>query len=174
MQDLLSKLCFCHYKSDLPTAARRSDFIAVSLRERVSGSLGHPDNPVTMNQRTKYFQLRLTPEEYASLKEKSASYTSVSHYIRSAIAEYSDINAKRKLQLLNELGEFYRKFQNELSWAGGNLNQSVKRANELSVAGLLSGTYISEVLMPAVSDVQKTLDTMKRELLIVTKKATKL
>ena len=127
-----------------------------------------------MNQRTKYFQLRLTPEEYASLKEKSASYTSVSHYIRSAIAEYSDINAKRKLQLLNDLGEFYRKFQNELSWAGGNLNQSVKRANELSVAGLLSGTYISEVLMPAVSDVQKTLDTMKRELLIVTKKTTKL
>lgn len=127
-----------------------------------------------MNQRTKYFQLRLTPEEYASLKEKSASYTSVSHYIRSAIAEYSDINAKRKLQLLNDLGEFYRKFQNELSWAGGNLNQSVKRANELSVAGLLSGTYISEVLMPAVSEVQKTLDTMKRELLIVTKKTTKL
>ena len=158
----------------MPTAARRSDSIAVSLRERVSGSLGHPDNPVTMNQRTKYFQLRLTPEEYASLKEKSASYTSVSHYIRSAIAEYSDINAKQKLQLLNDLGEFYQKFQNELSWAGGNLNQSVKRANELSVAGLLSGTYISEVLMPAVSDVQKTLDTMKRELLIVTKKATKL
>ncbi len=127
-----------------------------------------------MNQRTKYFQLRLTPEEYALLKEKSAPYTSVSHYIRSAIAEYSDINAKQKLQLLNDLGEFYRKFQNELSWTGGNLNQSVKRANELSVAGLLSRTYISEVLMPAVSDVQKTLDTMKRELLIVTKKATKL
>ena len=158
----------------MPTAARRSDSIAVSLCERVYGNLGHPDNPVTMNQRTKYFQLRLTPEEYASLKEKSASYTSVSHYIRSAIAEYSDINAKQKLQLLNDLGEFYRKFQNELSWAGGNLNQSVKRANELSVAGLLSGTYISEVLMPAVSEVQKTLDTMKRELLIVTKKTTKL
>lgn len=127
-----------------------------------------------MNQRTKYFQLRLTPEEYASLKEKSASYTSVSHYIRSAIAEYSDINARQKLQLLNDLGEFYRKFQNELSWVGGNLNQSVKRANELSVAGLLSGSYISEVLMPAISDVRNTLDAMKRELLIVTKKATKL
>lgn len=127
-----------------------------------------------MNQRTKYFQLRLTPEEYASLKEKSASYTSVSHYIRSAIAEFSDINARQKLQLLNDLGEFYRKFQNELSWVGGNLNQSVKRANELSVAGLLSGTYISEVLMPAISDVRDTLDAMKRELLIVTKKATKL
>ena len=127
-----------------------------------------------MNQRTKYFQLRLTPEEYASLKEKSASYTSVSHYIRSAIAEYSDVNARQKLELLNDLGEFYRKFQDELSRIGGNLNQSVKRANELSVAGLLPGAYITEVLMPEISNVRSSLDTMKRELLVVTKKATKL
>ena len=69
---------------------------------------------------------------------------------------------------------FTKSFRTNCPRAGGNLNQSVKRANELSVAGLLSGTYISEVLMPAISDVQKTLDTMKRELLIVTKKATKL
>lgn len=127
-----------------------------------------------MNRRTKRIEIRLTEDEAAFIKEKSSSYSSVGHYIRSAVAEYSDINAKRRLQLLNELGEFYRKFQNELSWAGGNLNQSVKRANELSVVGLLSGTYISEVLMPAVSEVPKTLNTMKRELLIVTKKATKL
>lgn len=181
MQDLLSKLYLLPYKAplratkgDLPTAARRSDFIDVSLCERVSGNLGHPDNPVTMNRRTKRIEIRLTEDEATFIKEKSSSYSSVGHYIRSAIAEYSDINAKQKLQLLNDLGEFYQKFQNELSWAGGNLNQSAKRANELSVAGLLSGTYISEVLMPAISDVQKTLDTMKRELLIVTKKATKL
>lgn len=135
---------------------------------------GHPDNPVTMNRRTKRIEIRLTEDEAAFIKEKSSSYSSVGHYIRSAIAEYSDINAKQKLQLLNDLGEFYQKFQNELSWAGGNLNQSVKRANELSVAGLLSGTYISEVLMPTIADVRKTLDAMKRELLIVTKKATKL
>ena len=127
-----------------------------------------------MNRRTKRIEIRLTEDEATFIKEKSSSYSSVGHYIRSAIAEYSDINAKQKLQLLNDLGEFYQKFQNELSWAGGNLNQSVKRANELSVAGLLSGTYISEVLMPTIADVRKTLDAMKRELLIVTKKATKL
>lgn len=126
-----------------------------------------------MNPRTKYFQLRLTQEEYDFLKEKSKDYSSVSHYIRSAIKEYSDINAKQKLQLLNDLGLFYRKFQDELSWAGGNLNQSVKRANELSVAGLLSATYISEVLMPSVDSTRKTLESIKRELLNVTKKAIK-
>ena len=52
-------------------------------------------------QRTKVFQLRLTPEEAALLKEKSASYSSVSHYIRSAVAEHSNIDAKKKLELLS-------------------------------------------------------------------------
>ena len=127
-----------------------------------------------MNQRTRYFQLRLTPEEAHQLREKSKSYSSVSHYIRSAVAEYSDINAKQRLALINELGTFYRKFQNELSWAGGNLNQSVKRANELSVAGLLSQAYLQEVLLPVITETQKTLNEIKRELYAVTKKATKL
>lgn len=94
-----------------------------------------------MNQRTKHFQLRLTPDEANRLKEKAASYPSVSCYIRIALKEYSDVNAKQRLELINDLGAFYRKFQNELSWAGGNLNQSVKRANELSVAGLFSQAY---------------------------------
>ncbi len=126
-----------------------------------------------MNQRTKYFQLRLTPEEYTALKEKSASHTSVSHYIRSAIAEYSNVDARLRLRLLNELGEYYRRHQNELSHISGNLNQSVKRANELSVAGLLSDSYIKEVLTPSILDVQNTLDSLKRELLNVTKKVLK-
>ncbi|WP_303072394.1 plasmid mobilization protein [Bacteroides fluxus] len=127
-----------------------------------------------MNQRTKHFQLRLTSEEAQQLREKSKSYNSVSHYIRSAVAEYSDINAKQRLELINELGTFYRKFQNELSWAGGNLNQSVKRANELSVAGLLSQAYLQEVLLPVITETQKTLNEIKRELYAVTKKAAKL
>ena len=123
-----------------------------------------------MTQRTKYFQLRLTQEEYDSLKAKSVSYSSVSHYIRSAIKEYSDIGAKQKVQLLNDLSSFYRKFQDVLSWAGGNLNQSVKRANELAVAGLLSPAYIAEVLIPSINRTRTTLDTIKLEILKVTKK----
>ena len=83
------------------------------------------------NQRTKYIKVRMTPEEVQQFKEKSASYSSVSHYIRSALAEYSNIGTKRQLELINDLGLFYRKYQNELSWAGGNLNQSVKRANRV-------------------------------------------
>ena len=126
------------------------------------------------NQRTKYIKVRMTPEEVQQFKEKSASYSSVSHYIRSALAEYSDIGTKRQLELMNDLGLFYRKYQNELSWAGGNLNQSVKRANELAVAGLLPPSYIREVLMPVILETQKTLNEIKRDLEAVTRKAVKL
>lgn len=98
---------------------------------------------------------------------------SASQYIRSALREYSDVDVKHKLQLINDLGTYYRQFRDELSWMGGNLNQSVKRANELSVAGLLSPAYISEVLMPAIESTRKTLESLKLELLTVTKKAVK-
>lgn len=84
------------------------------------------------------------------------------------------MNAKQRLELINELGEFYRKWQNELSWAGGNLNQAVKRANELAVAGLLASGYIQEVLLPVILETQETLNEIKRELYNVTKKGTKL
>ena len=126
------------------------------------------------NNRTKNFQMRITSDEYEWLREKSTSYTSVTHFVRSALAEYSNINAKQKLELINELGLFYRKVQNELSWAGGNLNQSVKRANELSVAGLLAPSYIQEVLFPTIQDIQHTINGIKKELDKVTKLATKL
>ena len=127
-----------------------------------------------MKQRTKVFQLRLTPEEAALLKEKSASYSSVSHYIRSAVAEHSNIDVKKKLELINDLGLFYRKFQNELSWAGGNLNQSVKRANELAVAGLLAPSYIQEVLLPVILETQETLNRIKKDLDSLTQKAVRI
>ena len=130
--------------------------------------------PSMKNQRTKYIKVRMTPEEVQQFKEKSASYSSVSHYIRSALAEYSNIGTKRQLELMNDLGLFYRKYQNELSWAGGNLNQSVKRANELAVAGLLAPEYIQEVLMPAILEARKTLNGIKKELDAVTRKAVKL
>lgn len=117
--------------------------------------------------------MRLTPEEQSTLKEK-AKGKPVADYIRAALAEFSNTDAKQRLDLINDLGAFYRKFRDELSWAGGNLNQSVKRANELAVAELLPPSYIREVLMPTILETQKTLNEIKRELETVTRKAVKL
>ena len=128
-----------------------------------------------MTQKTKYIKVRMTPEEQSTLKEKlKEKKMTIATYVRSAMAEYSNTDAKQRLELINNLGAFYRKFRDELSWAGGNLNQSVNRSNELAVAGLLPPSYIREVLMPVILETQKTLNEIKRDLEAVTRKAVKL
>lgn len=115
-------------------------------------------------QKTKYIKVRMTLEEVEQFKKKAKEYKTVSHYVRRALEEYSNMNIRQQIELMNDLGTFYRKYQNELSWAGSNLNQAMKRANELSVAGLLAPGYLREVLLPTIQETQQTLTLIKREL----------
>lgn len=126
-----------------------------------------------MNQRTKYFQLRLTPEEYDTLKSKAEKYNSVSEYIRTALQEFSNIDTQERIRMMTDLGQFYRNYNNRLSWTGSNLNQAVKRANELAIAGQLTGKYISSILMPVINETNDLISELKRQLLTLTKNATK-
>lgn len=127
-----------------------------------------------MQLRNRRTEVRLTEDEYARIKKQSAKFCSIGHYIRSAINEFSDINAREKLNLLNELADFYRSYREDISHISGNLNQSVKRANELAVAGLLSANYISQVLLPEIQTTKKTLEYIHQALIKVTEKAIKL
>lgn len=124
-----------------------------------------------MKQRTQFIQIRVTEEEARLIREKSTAYSSISHFVRSAISEFSNIDVKQKLRLLEELSNFYRESRTDLAHIGGNLNQSVKRANELAIAGLLSSSYISQVLFPEIEKTRKALDSFHRQLLSLTKKA---
>lgn len=123
-----------------------------------------------LQNRNKRIEIRLTEDEYARIKEKSVGFCSIGHYVRSAISEFSDINAKQKLEQLNELADFYRAYRDDMSHISGNLNQSVKRANELSVAGLLTSAYILQVLMPTIDNTKQTLEVLNRKLMNVTEK----
>ncbi|MDE7421477.1 MAG: hypothetical protein K2N35_14865 [Muribaculaceae bacterium] len=127
-----------------------------------------------MQLRNRRTEVRLTEDEYARIKKQSATFGSIGHYIRSAIKEFSDTNARQRLDLMNELGNFYRAYRDDIFHISGNLNQSVKRANELAVAGLLSSSYLSQVLMPEIQNTQKVLDSFHQELIKATKKALKL
>lgn len=126
-----------------------------------------------MNHRTKYFQLRLTPEEYETLRFKAEKYNSVSEYIRTALQEFSDIDTQQRIEMMTVLGKFYQDYNNRLSWTGSNLNQAVKRANELSIAGQLTGAYIRTVLLPVIQETNTLISEIKRQLLTITKTATK-
>ena len=124
-------------------------------------------------QRNKYIKARMTPEEIRAFKEKAADYKTVSHYVRKALEEYSNVSVKQQLELMQELSSFYRRYQGELSHIGGNLNQTVKRTNELAVAGLLPPSYIREVLFPVIRDTQETVNGIKRQLDILTSRINK-
>lgn len=127
-----------------------------------------------MKQRTERFEMRLTPEEIALIRAKAERYQSVSNFIRMAVIEFSDTDAKTRLELCTETARLCRKFQDELSWIGSNLNQAMKRANELAVAGLLSENYFSNTLSPILEDVIRLVKSIKVEQAHIARKATRL
>ena len=127
-----------------------------------------------MKQRTERFEMRLTPEEAAGIREKSKRYHSVSNFIRMAVNEFSDTDAKTRLELCNDTARLCRKFQDELSWMGSNLNQAVKRANELAVAGLLSESYFKDILAPMIEGVEKMIQAVNSEQDEIARKAIRL
>lgn len=113
-----------------------------------------------MKRRTNRIEILLTDDELAGLKAKAASFGSVSFYIRSALKEFSDTDARARMEALDRMAAASRKFSDDLSWAGGNLNQAMKRANELAVSGLLTAAYYKEVVVPSINETKRVLDTM--------------
>lgn len=55
----------------------------------------------------------------------------------------------------------YKMYSQSLSWMGGNLNQIVKRANELAIGQTLSTLYFQKVLYPKVQEVEALLIDIK-------------
>lgn len=127
-----------------------------------------------MLQRCRKVQIRFTEDEINQIREKSKAYNGMSNYIRSAISEFSNIDAKTHLEAVNALGDYYRTYHNELYHIGANLNQVVKRANELAVAGLLSTPYLRHVVIPTVNSTLNELEILKSHLIKVTKQFSKI
>ena len=116
-----------------------------------------------MDKRTIVRKVRLTPEEDALFMRKAARYKAVSAMIRDAVRQFDDTATHGKVKALKEMTAFYRQYQQELSWLGGNFNQTVKRANELAIAEELTPQFFEQVLYPQVTEIQKLINSIKRE-----------
>lgn len=113
--------------------------------------------------KTSYIKVRMTPEEVSRYKEKASAYPNLSDYVRTALEEYSNVNAKRKIELTKELIKLYQEYKVEFSHLGGNLNQSVKLANELNKVGKLRPEQIAGILS-VLSKWQKMLESFGKDL----------
>lgn len=121
-------------------------------------------------KRTNVLIVRLTAEELATLKTKCREYSSISHYVRTAISEYNDSSASTRIAKTNELIELYDQYHNLLYHTSANLNQITKRANELSIAGKLSESFLNIELLPKVAAAMDAVIQLRTELKEVTKK----
>ena len=116
-----------------------------------------------MENRQKRLWIRLSPEEDAFFKRKASNYQTVSAMIRDAVRQFNDIGTVRRIEALNEMTVLYKKFQQDLSWLGGNFNQAMKRANELAISGELSQDYYYRVILPQVAHILSFLEKVKDE-----------
>lgn len=116
-------------------------------------------------KRDRICKLRLNEEEYKLFQKKSESYGgNISAMVREAVAKFDNEEARGKIKTLTKLLVFYTKFQQQLSWLGGNINQAQHRANELAIAGELSSEYLRAVIMPNTKAAMKLIRSVKNEL----------
>ena len=127
-----------------------------------------------MERRTYLCKVRLRKEEYELFKKKASGYQTMSGMIRDAVRQFNDVGTVKRIEALNDMTGLYRKYQQDLSWLGGNFNQAMKRANELAIGESLDQRYYEQVIIPQSKRVLLFLEKLKSEQTKIAKKLIRL
>ena len=110
-------------------------------------------------------KVRLNDEELQLFQKKAQSYSgNTSAMIRDAVTRFDDKRTRGRIEAMSTLLSFYTKYQQQLSWLGGNFNQVLHRANELAIDDKLSENYFHKVIMPEAKANLKAIRSIKAEL----------
>jgi histone acetyltransferase (RNA polymerase elongator complex component) len=110
-------------------------------------------------------KVRLNDEELQLFQKKSQSYGgNTSAMIRDAVNRFDDKRTRGRIEAMTTLLSFYNKYQQQLSWLGGNFNQVMHRANELAIDDKLNESYFHKVIMPQAQSTLKAIRGIKAEL----------
>lgn len=127
-----------------------------------------------MERRTYLCKVRLRKEEYELFKKKASGYQTMSGMIRDAVRQFNDVGTVKRIEALNDMTGLYRKYQQDLSWLGGNFNQAMKRANELAIGDALDQRYYEQVIIPQSKRILVFLEELKSEQTKIVKKLIRL
>ncbi|WP_106484028.1 hypothetical protein [Bacteroides sp. Marseille-P3684] len=123
-----------------------------------------------MEKKTRRIEIRLTEKEYELFQKKGENYPTKTCMIVEAVRQMGDLNARQKLAALAEMTNLYKQYQQQLSWMGSNLNQAVKRANELAIGQELTVPFFECVLYPQIEKILELLERIREEQHIITLK----
>lgn len=115
------------------------------------------------DKRTNAYLIHLNKKELDMFKLKAKKYKQMSNMIRDAVAQFDDKKTKGWIDSLNGLSSKMGEFNFELSKQGVNLNQIMKRANELIYAGELDKDYYESVFFPEIKTLQKLMSDIKEQ-----------
>ena len=127
-----------------------------------------------MERKTKRIYIRLTPDDEALFRRKAARYQTVSAMVRDAVKQFDDTATLGKIDALHAMMEYYKRYEQQLSWLGSNFNQSVHRANELAISEELTPQFFEQVLYPQTKEIIPLIQELKRQLSDVAIQLTKL
>ena len=127
-----------------------------------------------MERKTKRIYIRLTPDDEALFRRKAARYQTVSAMVRDAVKQFDDTATLGKIDALHAMMEYYKRYEQQLSWLGSNFNQSVHRANELAISEGLTPQFFEQVLYPQTKEIIRLIQELKRQLSDVAIQLTKL
>ena len=110
-------------------------------------------------------KVRLNDEEMQLFQKKAQSYGgNTSAMIRDAVNRFDDKRTRGRIEAMTTLLTFYTKYQQQLSWLGGNFNQVMHRANELAIDDKLNENYFHKVIVPEAQSTLKAIRGIKAEL----------
>jgi hypothetical protein len=159
----------------IPSKSRLANFreagvIALATRQFIQEKMRKEDKA---KYNYKRIEIYLSPKDAALFEKKAVHYKNWGPFIRDAVKQFNDIGTLRRIDALNETA-LYKKYQQELSWIGDNLNQAVKRANELAIDGKLDQFYYDNVIFPQVREIQILICEIKDEQHTIAKKLIRL
>ena len=110
-------------------------------------------------------EIRLTEDESQMFQNKAQNYGgNMSAMVRDAVRRFDDKRTRGKIETMETLLQFYKKYQQQLSWLGGNFNQCMHRANELAIAGELHESYCRSLLIPETLNAIQAIRSIKAKL----------
>ena len=127
-----------------------------------------------MERKTKRIYIRLTPDDEALFRRKAARYQTVSAMVRDAVKQFDDTATLGKIDALHAMMDYYKRYEQQLSWLGSNFNQSVHRANELAISEELTPQFFEQVLYPQTKEIIRLIQELKWQLSQVVIQLTKL
>ena len=94
--------------------------------------------------KTKRIYIRISEEEFESLKKRAKAYKSMSAFLIDAGMKFDDRATIRRLDILDNWTEAYKKWEKDILYISNNINQMAHYCNIMKNRGLITEEIVNK------------------------------